>query len=594
MAVDAGTGAIAPSVSCFRDTCNVYVLRSGREAVLVDFGAGDVLDHLGELGVDRVTDVLVTHFHRDQVQGLARAVEAGARIWVPPCEREFFDDVEERWRRRQIANDYDLREDRFSLLEAVPTTGTVAEYRSARYGGFDVYTLPTPGHTLGSVTYLVEADGRRLAFSGDLVYGDGKVWSLAATQWTYSGVEGWAATIISCGELARREPAVLLPSHGEPIEEPRAALGGVARRLQELMDLRQTQPWNIEERLRQPFEPVTPHFLRNRTMFANNYVLISENGAALLIDFGYDNATTAASTERAARRTLLWSLDGLRRDHGVDRIDAAVMTHYHDDHVAGLNLLREIEGAEVWAPANVAPILEDPERYDLPCLWFDPIPVDRTLPLEEAIRWHEYELTVYALPGHTRYAAAIAVDVDGKRVLATGDQQTNDDARAVLNYQYRNRFAPDDFVRSAELYRRVRPDVIVSGHWLPQEVTDEYLDRLLADGLRTAELQRELLPEEGFGAEGFGARIEPYRARGPVAELDVTVRNPFDRADTALVRLVVPGGWTVSPAEQEVELDAHGEATVRFRVESRGSGRVAADLTVGGTRFGEQAEAVFE
>jgi len=594
MAVDARTDAIAPSLSCFHDTCNVYVLRSGREAVLIDFGAGDVLDHLGELGVDRVTDVLVTHHHRDQVQGLARAVEAGARVWVPPCEREFFDRVDERWSRRQVANDYDVREDRFSLLEPVAVAGVAAEYRTQRYGAFDVYTLPTPGHTLGSVTYLLELDGRRLAFTGDLVAGDGKVWSLAATQWTYSGVEGWGATVISCSVLGGREPELLLPSHGEPIDEPQPALARVAERLQELTDLRLTEPWNIEERLREPFDRVTPHLLRNRTMFANNYVLLSETGAALLIDFGYDLTTTATSTERAARRTLLWSLDGLRRNHGVDRIDAAVVTHYHDDHVAGLNLLREIEGAQVWAPANVAPILEEPSRYDLPCLWFDPIPVDRALPLETPVRWHEYELTAYPLPGHTRYAAAIAFEVDGKLVLATGDQQTNDDGRAILNFQYRNRYAVDDFVRSAELYRRLRPDLIVSGHWLPQQVTDEYLDRLLADGLRTAELHRELLPEEGFGPEGFGARIEPYRATGPRAELDVMVRNPFDRAETATVRLVVPEGWRVSPEQHEVELDAHGEATVRFRVDAAGSGRVAADVTVGSRRFGQQAEALLE
>jgi glyoxylase-like metal-dependent hydrolase (beta-lactamase superfamily II) len=594
MAVEARTEAIAPSVACFRDTCNVYVLRSGREAVLVDFGSGDVLDHLDGLGVDRVTDVLVTHHHRDQVQGLARAVEAGARVWVPPVERGFFDGADDRWRRRQVANDYDLREDRFALLESVPVAGDVAEYRHARYGAFEVYTLPTPGHTLGSVSYVVEVDGRRLAFSGDLVHGVGKVWSLAATQWTYSGVEGWAATVISCSELARREPDLLLPSHGEPIGDPRGALARVATRLQELMDLRLTIPWNIEERLRQPFDAVTPHLLRNRTMFANNYVLLSETGGALLIDFGYDNATTASSTEREARRTLLWSLDGLRREHGVERIEAAVVTHYHDDHVAGLNLLREIEGAEVWAPANVAPILEEPSRYDLPCLWFDPIPVDRALPLETPVRWHEYEVTAYALPGHTRYAAALGFEVDGTRVLATGDQQTNDDDRAVLNYQYRNRFAPDDFVRSAELYRRLRPDVIVSGHWLPQEVTDEYLDRLLADGLRTAELQRELLPEDGFGTEGFGARIEPYRARGPEIDFDVSVRNPFGRDAAAAVTLVVPKGWTVQPAGHEIELGGHREATVRFHVTAAGSGRVAADLTVDGTRFGQQAEAIVE
>src|SRR5581483_7870707 len=308
MVVGARSTVIAPDVSCFRDTCNVYVLRSGREAVLIDFGSGDVLDHLDELGVDRVTDVLVTHHHRDQVQGLDRAAAAGIRVWVPPVEVDFFAGADERWQKRQIGNDYDVREDRFALLHSVPVAGTVDEYRRRRYGAFEVYALPTPGHTLGSVTYLVESGGRRLAFCGDLVHGDGKVWSLAATQWTYSGVEGWAATIISCSVLSAERPDLLLPSHGDAIEDPDGSLAAVAARMQQLIDLRLEKGWDIGERIARPYSTVLPHLLRNRTMFSNSYVLLSESGAALLIDFGYDLTTTATSTERAARRTLLWSI----------------------------------------------------------------------------------------------------------------------------------------------------------------------------------------------------------------------------------------------------------------------------------------------
>src|SRR5688500_12292500 len=93
---------IVPGVERFGDTCNVYVLSDGAEAVLVDFGSGAVLDHLDELGVTRITDVLVTHHHRDQVQGLARAAAAGAQIWVPPYEEDLIAGVDRRWETRQL------------------------------------------------------------------------------------------------------------------------------------------------------------------------------------------------------------------------------------------------------------------------------------------------------------------------------------------------------------------------------------------------------------------------------------------------------------------------------------------------------------
>jgi glyoxylase-like metal-dependent hydrolase (beta-lactamase superfamily II) len=587
---------VAPDVVLVRDTCNVYVLRTGREALLVDFGSGSVLDRLDELGVDRVTDVLLTHHHRDQTQGLARAAEAGIRIWVPPVEQELVGDVDRHWRQRRVVNDYDVRQDRFSLLEQVPVAGCVAEYRTQRYGGLDVYTLPTPGHTTGSVTYLVGD----LAFSGDLVYGDGRVWSLAATQWTYGGSAGLAASFLSCGVLAGRAPRLLLPSHGEPIADPPAALARVRKNLQELIDMRVVAGWDLGRWETAPWVEVTPHLLRNRTSFATSYALLSESGAALIFDWGFDQATGVdLPTDRAGRRPMLTSIDALKRDHGVGRVEALVLTHYHDDHVGGANLLRDVEGTEVWAARNVAPILEDPRRLDLPCLWFDAIPVDRRLELGEPVRWHEYELTAHPLPGHTLYAAAIAFEVDGRRVVATGDQQSSDGG---LNYQYRNRFRFDDYVESAALYRSLRPELLITGHWGVTEVTEEFLAGLERDGRRLAELHRELLPldDVDFGAEGFGARISPYRstvAAGGELELEVCVRNPFGRDEDAHVRLVVPSGWTADPPVRTVAVPAHAQCSVRFRVgagEPAPNARVAADLTVGAVAFGQQAEALVE
>jgi glyoxylase-like metal-dependent hydrolase (beta-lactamase superfamily II) len=596
---------VEPNVVRFADTVNVYILRRDDEAILIDFGSGDVLDHVAALGVARVTDVLLTHFHRDVTQGLARAHAAGVRIWAPPTERDLIERVDEHWQARPLDNVYDLREDRFALLEPVPLAGVVEEYRTRRFGAFDVLTLPTPGHTPGSVSYVVDVDGRRLAFTGDLIAAPGKVWSLAATQWTYTGIEGLGSTMLSGLGLLDQGLDRLLPAHGEPIDHPQAAIELLNDRLQRLIDLR-TPEWRPADLRGTPWLEISTHLLRNRTSVANTYALLSRDGSALLIDYGYDFTTGLPSgSDRSSRRPWLETIPALKRQFGIDRVEVAIPTHYHDDHVAGFNLLRDVEGAEVWAPANMTALLEDPLRFDLPCLWYDPIPVDRTLAFGRPFRWHEYEMTVHELPGHTLFAAAIEFEVDGRRVLATGDQQ---DGRWVagerpeyLNYQYRNRFRFDDFRASAELYARIRPDLMISGHWLPRPVTDDYLAALLEAGTAVADLHRELLPLDvvNFGAEGFGARIEPYRSElrvGEAVALRVFVRNPFQRHAEACVRLALPEGWIGEPAEAVAALPALGEGHVDFDVRPAAvpvrRARLAADLTVDGARFGQQAEAL--
>lgn len=586
--------------TCVRDTCNVWVLRRGRDAVCVDFGTGAVLDRLDELGIDRVTDVLVTHFHRDGVHGLARATAAGARVWVPPVERELFTDASGHWARRQISNSYELRQEALAPFADVGIAGTVDEYRTRAYGGIEVYTQPTPGHTMGSVSYLVDLDGRRAAFSGDLLHAGGRLWSLAATQWSYSGVEGQASTLLSLRVLARHRPDVVYPAHGPVIEEPEAGIAETERRLAELMELRRSEetPFGYARWVEAPWRQLLPHVLVNTTSLATSYALLSDDGAALLLDWGYDLWTGwPYGGERHQTRPLLESIGALRRDHGVERVEAVVTTHYHDDHVAGANLLRDVEGTAVWAPENVAPILEAPGRYDIPCLWFDPVPVDRVLRFGEPVRWHEHELRVHPLPGHTRYAAAIELEVDGRRVVATGDQQSRDaTGRLIPNYQYRNRFSIDDYVTSAALYERLRPDLFLTGHWGAHEVTAPQLERLAADGRRIAELHRELLPLAD--AEGTFARVAPYRASAPpggTLTLEVELRSPLGEAAQASVALVVPDGWAVVPERATAALEPHGEATLAFRVTVGAAAArvpVAADVTIGELALGLHAEAL--
>lgn len=603
---------VCPGVFRVRDTCNVYLILAEtdgeRTAVAIDFGSGLALDYLPALGIDRITDVLMTHHHRDQAQGLPLAVEHGARIHVPPVEVDLFQNVEQMWERRQLDNDYNVRQDRFSLLGSVPVSSTVPEYRTAHFGGVPILTLPTPGHTVGSVTYVLERAGGRVGFSGDLIYAAGKVWSLAATQWSYTAHEGPAMTVLSCYLLQDELLDLLLPSHGEPMNTPDDALGLLAARMQYHVDSRRWHPWDLEDRLRHPFIRLTEHLLLNRSSLSCCYLVLSDTGEALIVDYGYDMTTgLPTGTERSARRPWLASLPALREQFGVTRISVALPTHYHDDHVAGMPLLRDVEGTEIWTPANVAPVLDNPWLHDLPSQWFEPILSDRILPLGESFTWNEHTITVHEQPGHTLFAAAFELTIDGVTVLFTGDQQENlgipGERHEILNYQYRNRFRVRDYIDSADLYRRVGPGLLLSGHWEPRWVDDGYLDYLRYAGEDLAEMHEALLPldELDLGADGVLARITPYRSRIPVGgtfTLAVSVRNPHAIASVAVIRPVLPTGWSTPRAEIVLDLGPHEEETVSFEVAAdavaRQRARIAVDLSIGDLMLGQHAEALVD
>jgi glyoxylase-like metal-dependent hydrolase (beta-lactamase superfamily II) len=553
-----------------------------RTAVAIDAGSGRWLDQLSSYGVDTVTDVLVTHHHRDQVEGLPRLAAAGARIWVPENELSLIAEVDHHWQGRKVANNYDLRTDRFSLLDPVQVTGVMKDYTSRRIGHVNVQTVPTPGHTPGSVTYLVDG----YAFTGDLIHSPGKVWSAAALQWSYVGLEGAALTMASLVQLLDHQPTLLLPSHGFPMPDPVTAVWRTCETLGDLIHVRLGIRTDMLRKLDDPFIELSPHLLMNHTSESRSYVLLSDSGTALLIDYGYDLSTgIPQGGDRYTVRPWLPSLRALQRDYGIERVEVAVPTHYHDDHVAAFNLVREVHGAEVWASGPVAHVLENPTHYDLPCLWYEPIACERHVPDGTSVRWREYELDIHALPGHTLYASAIGFEVDGRRVLATGDQQTNSwapgESAEIPNFQYANLFRPDDFAASAALYQRLQPELMISGHWQPRIITQDYLDELTRLGEEVARVHRELLVSEDPVFTG-GVRITPYR-------VEAVDGQPFElRVSWAGAELILPAGWDCKQVDEHLFLVVpHVRQPVR-------RARIAAGITRDGRYLGQLAEALVD
>lgn len=597
---------ICKSLYVYRDICNVYIIKREHKAVLIDFGSGGVMEVLEELQISRVEAVLVTHHHRDQVEGLCGY---NLPVYAPHMERRLLDEIEILWQSREIYNNYNNRQDRFSSCYDIPVMGTLKDYHRYSFMGYEFEIIPTPGHTVGAVSIGVEMEGRHILFSGDLVYQPGKVWSLAATQWSYSGGEGIAYSILSMLEVQRRKFDLLLPSHGNGML-PEEALPETIENLARLRETRHQNPRLFLLR-DTPFERITEHLLFNRTSMANSYVILSNSGKALLVDYGYDfMAGLAAGTDQSARRPWLYNIPSLMEQFGVTYIDACISTHYHDDHVAGFNLLRDRYQTKIMCAENYADVLEHPDYYDIPCLWYDSIPVDIRLPLDTPVQWEEYELILHPLSGHTKYSVAIEVVVDGKKVLFGGDQYAE---RTLPNFVYKNLFHKDDFIKSARLYREIAPDIIATGHWPWIENPDEtYYEELDDVGQQVAGHHEKLLPEDWLSDEtdDFVCRFYPYQKTVKTNEtfrIKVRIRILRGIQEKVQMKIKAPQGFWVEGEEYEFQLaaDCHGQC--REEVPDAGNileseiqitgpsqpvrrARISVLLSIGDRRMGEQAE----
>jgi hypothetical protein len=172
----------------------------------------------------------------------------------------------------------------------------------------------------------------------------------------------------------------------------------------------------------------------------------------------------------------------------------------------------------------------------------------------------------------------------------------------VLNYQYRNRQRLGDYQASAELYRRVRPDLMISGHWMPRWVTDDYLGLVTEVGDDQVRIHRDLLPLDDLdiALDGGVARIAPYYSRvetGTTVRYRITVINPRRTVQKAELRLVLPVGWVAVPDVARISLPPLGREETEIEVTVGGPrrrARIAVDVSVGELHLGQHAEAVVD
>jgi len=612
--------SILPHLHLYEDACNVYILRDGDCALLIDCGSGASADALGGIGVKSVDWVLFTHHHRDQCFGARRLIQLGAQLAVPSHERYLFERATDYWQQKRIADNYNDRSTFFTVGEDLPAALSLEDYESFSWGPYSFFILPAPGHTLGSIALITEVDGTRVAFIGDLMHAGGKLYQLHAMEYDYGDLAGANLTAQSIHALRKQNVQLALPSHGPVIEDPRGCIDLLDRRLHPLMELQRDRlgaspggRFAHEVKM----EAISPHLLWGTEATCSNfYVIRSDSGRSLFLDYPYSSAglflTALHSPEPFARlRFIEHHLDELRDEWHVKSFDVALPTHIHDDHVCGIPYLQRHHGTVCWALEDVAKVIEAPASWNTPCLYGTPIRVDRRFKDGERFEWEGFRFEIVFYPGQTEFHAAILGEIDGRRVFFSGDScyplkryLPERENEWMVNTVLRNSLTFAMHRKCNAEFERLRPDLLCPGHGPVLPVPPEAFTEHRRYVERKEAVWKDLLPEPaGLGIDLFWARLVPYQLQiqpGASADLDLELRNSFatDASFAACLRCALP--FAIEPERRELKLSSGQKARVHFRLTVPAGAPphphrrylLTALLTVNGREHGPIAEAL--
>ncbi len=198
-------------------TC-CYVIGNGRVAVL-DPGpgrAGEVEALLAALGREQVTQIVVTHTHRDHSPG-ARVLQKRTGATIAGCGPHV--------PARAFNGDEQALLDASADSEHVPDV-VLRDGEHLTGAGFNLEAVATPGHTMNHLAFALLEENT--LFSGDHVM----AWSTTIVA-PPDGAMG--AYMASLEKLCARRETLYWPGHGGPVQDPQRYLRAVIghRRMRE-------------------------------------------------------------------------------------------------------------------------------------------------------------------------------------------------------------------------------------------------------------------------------------------------------------------------------------------------------------------------
>jgi glyoxylase-like metal-dependent hydrolase (beta-lactamase superfamily II) len=204
--------------------CNQVVLLAPGDNVLIDSGYCTHREQTLELlvsrdGLDRqpLERLINTHCHSDHMGGNAAIAGVyGCRITIPAGEVKHV----EPWTPQSVwMAQFDQKADPFHFDDTI-APGDVFEG-----GGFEWEAYAAPGHDMDALMFFEPVN--RILVSGDALWENGM-----GFVWPEQGVNPYiAAAHEALSTIEKLDPAIVIPGHGNPFFDARAAIADVRSRL---------------------------------------------------------------------------------------------------------------------------------------------------------------------------------------------------------------------------------------------------------------------------------------------------------------------------------------------------------------------------
>ena len=598
---------LSPDLFVWTDTCNAYVLRDGDAALMIDFGDGSVLDHLDEIGVKRVEWLLLTGHHRELLQGVGRLDRSITSIAAPKEEQELLESP------TQFRKWHPRLGDKFSVHGAsyvrpphspVKVDRWLAADEVFEWHGRQIRCLSTPGHSPGGMSYMLDDQ----IFLGGVMHDGAKMTNWFDTEWDYGFAKGLDALTASVQKLATLGIKTAFPSQGPVIREATKQLDAYHQKLVDFRPdyVRGYPSESFGKRAAHPaMKPtkanyivqVTPHlYMFGPEMAGKNFaILIADSGHALLLDCGL-----------FPKLVLERIISDMKEHLGLKQIDACWISHSHGDHFTLFPALQE-HGVKFWTMDSIADKCENPRFYDYPAMigaytaGFEKAKIDRILKASDVIEWEGYKLHTDWMPGQTEFGNALWLELDGQKVVFTGDNLFGDPADPSQNghecVNARNSaIIEEGYLVAAKYLQQLKPDIIMGAHGVLMTEPAAFVDRFHDWALRAIRKYKALLPDANYeyGYDPYWVSAYPYRVDvAQPAEISITVRNFRDTPQQHRVALQLPPGVKAEPAVLEGTVAPKSRQSFKVKLIAdaatlpAGVQMVPMDITLDGRRYGQ-------